>query len=134
MPFPMINYPSVPPTWVLVYQRSHLTKITEVKRNLTQFIGGKFNHNFISIVIGSWTSGIKTPFQLTTLNVMGASPDLFDVSMEICHGKFTLGNVGHTHLMQFPVVKGSPTLVKVLRVSSPIMPLNWEVIISEPEH
>ena len=36
-----------------------------------------------SILIGSFTSGIKTPFQLTTLNVMGASCDLFDVSMDI---------------------------------------------------
>jgi len=36
-----------------------------------------------STLIGSFTSGIKTPFQLTTLNVMGASCDLFDVSMDI---------------------------------------------------
>ena len=35
------------------------------------------------IVIGSFGSGIKTPFQLTTLNVMGASCDLFDVAMDI---------------------------------------------------
>ena len=75
---------------VLVYrvnQRSHVTKITKVKRNIMQFIGGKFNHcdNFISIVIGSCTLGIKTPFQLTTLNVMGAPSDLFDV---FYHGKF----------------------------------------------
>ena len=58
--------------WVLVYrvnQRSHVTEITNVERNLTQFIGGKFNHNFISIEIGSCTSVIKTPFQLTTLSV-----------------------------------------------------------------
>ena len=78
---PGFNYPAVPHTWVLVYhvnQRSHVTKITEVKRNLTQFIGGKFNHNFISIVIGSYTSGI---------NVVGSSSDLFDVSMEIYLGK-----------------------------------------------
>ena len=41
----MVNYPAVPHTWVLVYcvnQWSLVTKITEVKRNLTQFIGGKF--------------------------------------------------------------------------------------------
>ena len=96
----IVNHPAVPHTWVLVYrvnQRSHVTKITEVKRNLTHFIGGKFNHNFISIVIGSCTSAIKTPFQLTTLNVMVASSDLFQVSMEIYHEKFTLGNVGHAH-------------------------------------
>ena len=86
MPFPMINYP----TWVVVdnvNQRSHVMKITEIKRNVTHFIGVKSNHNFISIMIGSCTSGIKTPFKLTTLNVMGASSDLFDVSMEIYHDK-----------------------------------------------
>ena len=64
--------------------------------------GGKLNSNFITMefdsrelandfaftcccqtMIGSFTSGIKTPFQITTLNVMGASCDLFDVSMDI---------------------------------------------------
>ena len=99
----MVNYPAVPHNWVLhvvyrVNQRSHVTKITKIKRNLTQFIGGKLNHNFVSMVIGSCTSGIKTPrFQLTTLNVMGTSSDLFYVSVEIYHWKFTLGNVGHLH-------------------------------------
>ena len=39
-----------------------------------------------STLIGSFTSGIKTPFQLTTLNVMGALCDLFDVSMDIYTG------------------------------------------------
>ena len=32
-------------TWVLVnrvYMRSHVTKVTEVKGNVTQFMGGKF--------------------------------------------------------------------------------------------
>ena len=99
MPFPIVNYQAVPHTWVLVYhvnQQSHVTKITKVKRNLMQFIGGKFNHNIISIVIGSCTLGIQTPFQLTMLNVMGTSSDLFYVSIEVYHGKFTLGNVGHT--------------------------------------
>ena len=37
----------------------------------------------LSTLIGSFTSGIEAPFQLTTLNVMGASFDLFDVSMDI---------------------------------------------------
>lgn len=50
-----------------------------------------------SIVIGSYTSDIKTPSQLTTLNIMGALSDLCEISMEICHGKFTKGNLGHTH-------------------------------------
>ena len=27
---------------------------------------------------------------------------LFDVSMDIHHGKFTLGNVGHTRFVSFP--------------------------------
>ena len=36
-----------------------------------------------STLIGSFIWGIETPFQLTTLNVMGASCDLFDVSMDI---------------------------------------------------
>ena len=49
------------------------------------------------IVIGPCTLGIKTPLQLTTLNVMGASIDLFDVTMDLQHGKFTSGNVGHTY-------------------------------------
>ena len=43
------------------------------------------------------TLDIKTPMQLTTLNVKGAACDLFDVSMGINHGKFTSGNIGHTH-------------------------------------
>ena len=92
MPFPVVNYPAVPHTWVLVYrvsQRSHFTKdYRGKKKNLTQFIGREFNHNFISNAIGSFISGIKTraPFQITTLNVMGASSDLIDVSM---HGNLS---------------------------------------------
>lgn len=68
----MINHP----TWILVdriNQRSHVTKITEVKRNVTHFTGWKFNHNFISIVIGSSSSDIKTHLQLHKLNVMFTS-------------------------------------------------------------
>ena len=41
-------------------QWSQVAKITEVVRNVAHIIGGKFNHNFISIVIGSCTSDIKT--------------------------------------------------------------------------
>jgi len=37
----------------------------------------------LSIVIGSCTLGIKTPLELTTLNVMGALCDLFEVSVDI---------------------------------------------------
>ena len=36
---------------------------------------------------------------------MGASSDLFYASMEIYHGKLTLGNVCRTHSMQLTVVK-----------------------------
>jgi len=43
------------------------------------------------------TLDIKTPRQLTTLNVRGAACDLFDVSMGINHEKFTFGNIGHTY-------------------------------------
>ena len=39
--------------------------------------------------------------------------------MDIYHGKFTLGNVGHTCKMQFPVVKGKFTMVKVSHVTAP---------------
>ena len=35
-------------------------------------------------------------------NAMGDSFVLFDVSMEIHHGKFTLGNGGHTRFVSFP--------------------------------
>ena len=45
---------------------------------------------------------------------MGASCDLFYVSMDNYHGKINyLGNVGHTPQMRFPAVKGSFTTVKV---------------------
>ena len=103
MPLPLVNYHAVPHTSVFEYrvnQRSHVTKITEVKGNATQFIGGKFPSRLLcSVVIGFCASGIKAPFQteITTSNVMVALSGLFDVSMEIYHGKFTLRNVGHTH-------------------------------------
>ena len=51
VPFPMVNYPAVSHSWVLVYrvnQWSQVTKITEVKRNLARFIGGKFNSQLTS--------------------------------------------------------------------------------------
>ena len=69
-------------------------------------------------MIGSCTLGIKTPLQLKMLNVTGASCDLFFVVMDIYHGKFTSGNVGHPHKMQFPVVKGQFTK-KVPLVTAP---------------
>ena len=67
---------------------------------------------FGRIVICSYTLNIKTPVQLTTLNVRGATCDLFYLSMGIYHGKFTFGNIAYTHLMQFPVVRGSFTTIK----------------------
>lgn len=47
--FTIVNYPALPYTLVSVYrvnQRSHVAKVTEVKRNATQFIGRKFDYNF----------------------------------------------------------------------------------------
>ena len=121
MPFPMVNYPEVPHTWVLVYpvnQRSHVTNITEVKRNLTQFIGGKFNHNFDSIVIGTCTSGIKTLFQITTFNFMGASFDVLDVSMEK-KWEFALEMSVTLIKCSFLLLKGFLMAVKMLHVTAP---------------
>ena len=63
-------------------------------------------------MICSHTLNIKTPLQLTTLNVKGTTCDLFSLSMGIYHGKFSFGNMAHTHLMQFLVVRGSFTMVK----------------------
>ena len=63
-----------------------------------------------NFVISSCTLGIQTPLQLTTYNLqlaMGASCDLFDVSMEVQNGKFTSGNVGHTTKYCFPWLKGN---------------------------
>ena len=66
------------------------------------------------IVICSYTLNVKTPVQLTTLkfNVKSATRDLFYLPMGIYHGKFSFGNIAHTHLMQFPVVRGSFTTIK----------------------
>ena len=64
------------------------------------------------IVICSYTLNVKTPVQLTTLNVKCATCDLFYLSMGIYHGKFSFGNIAHTHLMEFPVVRGSFTTIK----------------------
>ena len=63
-------------------------------------------------MISSYNLDIKTAMQFTSLNVKGAACGLFDVSMGINHGKFNSGNIGHTHLMQLPVAKGSFTTVK----------------------
>ena len=56
----------------------HLARMKSAKKLLRLGVAIKR-----STLIGSFTSGIKTPFQLTTLNVMGGSCDLFDVSMNI---------------------------------------------------
>ena len=63
-------------------------------------------------MICSYTLNIKTPVQLTTLNVKGSTCDFFSLSIGIYHGKFSFGNIAHTHLMQFPVVRGSFTTIK----------------------
>ena len=70
-------------------------------------------------MIDSCTLVIKTPSQPTTLNVMAASCDLFDVSMDnIQHGKFTSRKVCRT--TKFPVIKLQFTTIKVSRVITPI--------------
>ena len=56
---------------------------------------------------------------LTTLNVMAGFFLLFDVTMDISHGKFISGKSGHTHHAKLPHVKGSFTTVKVSRVTAP---------------
>ena len=63
-------------------------------------------------VICSYTLNIKTAVQLTTLNVKGATCDLLYLSVGINHGKFSFGDIAHTHLMQFAVVRGSLTRIK----------------------
>ena len=75
MPFSTANYSPVPHTWVLanrVNQRSPITKVTKIKGNVTQFIGR--NSIITSTQCSNWLLhlGIKTPFQVGTLNVMGA--------------------------------------------------------------
>ena len=69
---------SVPHTWVLanrVNQRSHVTKVTEVKENVTQFIGG----NLITIPTQYPIRVLYLRQQpASTLKFMGASSDLFD--------------------------------------------------------
>ena len=64
------------------------------------------------IVIRSYTLNNKTPVQLTTLNVKGAACDLFYLTTGINYGKFSFRNIAPTHLMQFPVVRGSFTTIK----------------------
>ena len=53
------------------------------------------------------------------LLLCGYMCDIFDISMDIYHGKFTLRNASHTHKMQFPIVKGKFTMVKVSHVTAP---------------
>ena len=94
MAFPRVNFPVLHHTWVLVscgssgYTRK---AISQGKTNVTQMNANEICEETLRLLvaikrstpIGSFTSGIETPFQLTTLNVMGASCDLFDVSMDI---------------------------------------------------
>ena len=65
--------------------------------------------------------GIENPQLFTTLNVMGGFFLLFDVTMDIFHGKFTLGQSGHTHHANYPF-----STVKVSRVTAPIVKLFYE--------
>ena len=94
MAFPVVNFPVLHHTWVLVSRgsRGYTQKaISQGKTNVTQMNANEICEETLllrvviklSTLIGSFTSGIEAPFQLTTLNVMGASFDLFDVSMDI---------------------------------------------------
>ena len=124
MPFSTANYSPVPHTWVLanrVNQRSHITKVTKIKRNVTQFIGR--NLIITSTQCSNWLLhlGIKTPFQVGTLNVMGASSVFFfffTYSWIFNTGKLPR-ETSVTLLIQFPVVKEQFTTVKVTRATAP---------------
>ena len=63
-------------------------------------------------MIGYLALGIKKPYLFTTLNVMGAFFILFDISMDILHGKFISGKYGDMHHTKFLTGKGSFTTVK----------------------
>ena len=80
MPFSTANYSPVPHTWLLanrVNQRSHITKVTKIKGNVTQFIGRNLIINSTQCSYWLLHLDIKTPFQVGTLNVMGASSVFF---------------------------------------------------------
>jgi len=91
MAFPMVNFPVAQHTWVLVSRGSSGYMRKAISQGKTTFGANEICEETLrlrvaikrSTLIGSFTSGIKTPFQLTALNVMGASCDLFDVSMDI---------------------------------------------------
>ena len=63
-------------------------------------------------MIGFLALGIEKPYLFTTLNVMGAFFILFDISMDILHGKFISGKYGDMHHTKFLTGKGSFTTVK----------------------
>ena len=69
--------------------------------------------------------------QATTLNFKGASCVLFGLTMNIYHDRFNSGNVGHTHKMQFPVVKGQFATVKVPRVTASLPHLLCYSVVQE---
>ena len=53
-------------------------------------------------LIGSLALGIEKPWLFTTLNVMGNFFLLFDLTMDISHGKFILERSGHKHHTNSP--------------------------------
>ena len=88
------NYASVPHTVI-----TKVTEVKEISRNSLEGIQSQLQR---SILIGSCSSAIKTPFRLATLHVIDASADLFDVPCIFnSHGKFSSGNVGHTNKSSF---------------------------------
>ena len=80
-------------------------------------------------LIGSVCLGYENPQLFTTLNVMGDFFLLFDVTMDISHGKFISGQSGHTHHANFPF-----STVKVSRVTAPIVKLFYEKTYRTMKH
>ena len=78
------------------------------KRKISQKCG-KINSVFCGFMLVSneetWLAlfalGIEKPQPFTTLNVMGYFSLLFDITMDISHGKFISGQSRHTHHADF---------------------------------
>ena len=87
-------------------------------KNKIFFRGFMLSNEETWLALLSWESKNRC-LLLTTLNVMAGFFLLFDVTIDISHGKFISGKSGHTHHAKLPHVKGSFTTVKVSRVTAP---------------
>ena len=65
-------------------------------------------------LIGSLALGIEKPELFTMLNVMGDFFLLFDLTMDIFHGKFILERSGHKHHTNFFAVKVSSVTAPIV--------------------